>query len=829
MWAPPAKSNQVTGIDATPPRILTGTKFLFSSRLGLRIPLILLFVGVLTEIVCRTLARTEYAQFFPVGPVRFLAYLVTWTSIVIVILNSSNLRKIATLAAVSLVFLVIGEVFNLAGEFPLLRDIESIGEDTLGQFAVVTFFQLGGIGLMIGSFYLALYELRNSRDATLSDRERLTQEIADRKKAEEALAERERLYRGAIEVAGAVAYYQSYDPDEYPFIGDGIERLIGCTPREFNGVWDSMSIETVLFGELSGLKFQEAAVKCRTEGLVWRADHRVRLATGEEKWISNAAVQVRDDSGKIVGSLGILQDITERKRSEDALRQSEERNEAVLAALPDLVSRLDRDGTYLDIRYPPGDSFAVPTGKVVGKNIRDFGFPKEIVDRSLELISRALDRQEVQLFEYGLESEKGRLEFEARIAPCGGNEVLWVIRDISDRKKAEEERETLENQIRHAQKLESLGVLAGGIAHDFNNLLVGVMGNAGLARMELPPDSNSRLLVEQIEIAAQRAADLTRQMLAYSGKGQFAIGPVHLNSLVEEMAGLLHASIGKNVQLEFDFDDRLPVIEADQTQLRQVVMNLITNGSEAIGPDPGVVRLRTGKTYADDAFLSDTYLDDELPEGDYVFLSVTDTGSGMDPDTAGKIFDPFFTTKFTGRGLGLAAVLGIIRGHRGAIKVSSRLGRGTTVQTLFPLEPFPRVPKEMDREPGPVWAPKGQGVVLVVDDEAVVRDLAAKILDKAGFETLSACDGREGVELFRERSDRIRLVLLDRMMPVLGGDEALRQIKEISPKTPIILSSGYDEMGAPEVDPNGSGPSAFLQKPYQAENLIKTVYSLLDL
>lgn len=250
-----------------------------------------------------------------------------------------------------------------------------------------------------------------------------------------------------------------------------------------------------------------------------------------------------------------------------------------------------------------------------------------------------------------------------------------------------EERLTLERKLQETQKLESLGVLAGGIAHDFNNLLVGVMGNAGLALLELPDDSPVRETIEQIEVAAQRAADLTRQMLAYSGKGRFIIQHLDLGKLVQEMSQLLKVSISKNTIVSYEFESNLPKVEADATQLRQVIMNLLINASEAVGEREGHINLSTGVRWVDRKYLASTYLAPDLPEGKYVYLEVTDNGSGMDSETLGKIFDPFFTTKFTGRGLGLAAVLGIVRGHKGALKVTSQPGQGTTFSILLPAVP----------------------------------------------------------------------------------------------------------------------------------------------
>ncbi|GAG07392.1 unnamed protein product, partial [marine sediment metagenome] len=270
-----------------------------------------------------------------------------------------------------------------------------------------------------------------------------------------------------------------------------------------------------------------------------------------------------------------------------------------------------------------------------------------------------------------------------------------------------------------------------------------ILGNADLALSGLAPESPARESLEEIEAAAKRAADLARQMLAYSGKGRFAVAAIHLRRLVEEMAHLLEASISKKAILKYDFAQSLPAIKADPTQIRQVVMNLITNASEAIGDDQGVISISTGVLECDRKYLSETYLDEQLPEGAYAYFEVADTGCGMDAKTLGKIFDPFFTTKFTGRGLGLAAVLGIMRGHNGALKVHSEPGKGTTFRVLFPCLDRPPEPSEKEAARTDPW--RGSGTILLVDDEQPVRAVAKRMLERAGFTVLTAANGREAL------------------------------------------------------------------------------------
>jgi signal transduction histidine kinase len=383
-----------------------------------------------------------------------------------------------------------------------------------------------------------------------------------------------------------------------------------------------------------------------------------------------------------------------------------------------------------------------------------------------------------------------------------------------------DQRRRADEQMRNAQKLESLGVLAGGIAHDFNNLLVGVLGNAGLALLELPEDSSARQPIRDIEVSAQRAAELTRQMLAYSGRGRFRVEPVDLSAVVEEMSQLLRRVISKQTQLSLRLGRQVPAVVADVTQLRQVVMNLITNASDALGELGGTVTLETGTVMADRAMLASTYLNEELPPGLYVYLDVSDTGSGMDTATSARIFEPFFTTKFTGRGLGLAAVLGIVRGHKGAISVESAPHRGTRFRVLLPATTTAAGAAEA---PAGAALGQGDGLVLLVDDEEAVRGLARRVLERGGYQVLEAESGENALTLLKQHPASVRAVVLDLTMPGLGGEATLQQLRQIRPDLPVIVSSGY----VPEEEGTMAGVP-FLAKPYRPSELVDAVKAVIE-
>lgn len=531
---------------------------------------------------------------------------------------------------------------------------------------------------------------------------------------------------------------------------------------------------------------------------------------------------LHDWSGRFTGRVVVLRDISARKRAEEANRASQSQYRALMQQASDGIYVSDPEGRIVAANARGCELVGCTEAELIGRSVHDFLTAEEILNDPMELDELKSGKRVLK--ERRVRHKDGTLiPVEVSATMLADGRFQAIARDITDRKRAEEERRRLEAQIQHTQKLESLGVLAGGIAHDFNNLLVGVMGNAGLALLETPIDSPARPYVEQVENASKRASELCRQMLAYSGRGTFDVKPFDLGALVREMVKLLDVSISKKVSLQFVITDNLPAVEGDAAQIQQVVMNLITNASEAIGVESGTVTVRIGVVEATRSLLSKSILNEDLPEGRYARLDVRDSGVGMDPQTRARIFDPFFSTKFTGRGLGLSAVLGIVRSHRGAIFVESELGTGTEVSVLLPITDRP-VARRFASSPEDRFV--GKGTILVVDDEDTVRVVASRILHRHGFEVLTACNGREGVELFRAHADKVRVILLDMTMPEMSGEEALREILEIRPQAPIILSSGYNDLEDAQSF-EGSGNSVFLQKPYGPRELVEKVRELI--
>ena len=485
---------------------------------------------------------------------------------------------------------------------------------------------------------------------------------------------------------------------------------------------------------------------------------------------------------------GYIRDISVRKANESALARAA----LLLARLPEAVFCTDLDGTVTFWNEGAERLYGWSAGEMLGHPVLD-RYPCALAAEVQQRLHRAAAGEEWHGEWLDTRRDGARVWTDASITrvldrdgrPAG---LLGIIRDITERRRAEQERIALEHRLQETQKLESLGVLAGGIAHDFNNLLTGILGNASLAKLDLPPDSPLENSIGQIETAALRAAELCRQMLAYSGKAQFVIAPLDLGQLVEETARLLHLSLSKKARLVLDLAPGLPPVLGDATQLRQVVMNLVLNAAEALGPNAGTITVTTRQIHAAREQLERCHTFGDHPGGESVELRIVDTGCGMTPETLARIFDPFFTTKFTGRGLGLSAVLGIVRGHHGALDVVSTPGIGTTFCVLLPIAAA-AVSPQIDGSTAAPW--HGAGTILIADDEPAVREVLAQMLERLGFSVVAAADGVEALASFRAAPDRFAAVLLDLSMPRCDGAETLQGIRALRADAPVLLISGH--------------------------------------
>lgn len=525
--------------------------------------------------------------------------------------------------------------------------------------------------------------------------------------------------------------------------------------------------------------------------------------------------------------LGLGATVTRRARAES----ERSRLLAILEASPDFIATADLDGRILyqntALRLLHGDPATGPLpirqvsqshSRAAAGRIQQEALPTALAQGSWqgETVLQHHDGREIPVLQ---------LILTHRDAAGRPMMLSTVARDISSQKQAERARLESERSLLQAQKLESLGVLAGGIAHDFNNLLTVVLGNATLARTDLPADSAVDHAVHQIEKAALRAADLCQQMLAYSGRSKLSVELLDLNTIVEETTHLLGVSVSKKCKLEIELARDLPPVEGDASQLSQIAMNLVINASEASEEQGGHITVRTGQMQADAGYLAGASHSRTTVAGKYVFLEVSDQGRGMPEAVQRRIFEPFFTTKFSGHGLGLSAVLGIVQGHRGAIKVTSAPGRGTTFRVLLPAAQGVARPRCEQLDPADTW--RGSGRVLVVDDEESVREITSKILRHYGFEPTVAIHGREAVDLFRRQPGHFCVVLLDLSMPVMDGREALREISQLDPRVPVLLMSGYDKTDSTELLTTDQ-VAGFLQKPFQAACLAAALREALN-
>jgi PAS domain S-box-containing protein len=530
-----------------------------------------------------------------------------------------------------------------------------------------------------------------------------------------------------------------------------------------------------------------------------------------------------DRSGEIIGVVGVGRDITDRKKAEDALLESEKMYKTLVEQSADPVYVV-QNGRLVFVNRAWEELF----GYTIAEATAD-GFPivsvvapdhRQLVEERLRRYATG-DTVSPRYEMRGMRRDGSLVDLDVSIAKIdwkGRPAIQGVYRDITERHREEQTK-------LHLQKTESLGILAGGIAHDFNNLLQGMLGQTSLALTRIPNDSKAYDNVAKAQQAAQRAAELTRQLLAYSGKGRFNVRPLDLNVLIRENLRFFELAIPKGVTLEEDLANDLPLIEADGGQIQQVVMNLIINASEAVGEHTGRIRLRTSvQTIAPGAIDQWARATGTLTPGEFVLLEVTDNGVGMPAETLGKIFDPFFTTKVTGRGLGLSAVIGIVKGHHGGLRVESEYGRGTSFKLLFPATERKSEVKEMPMEQA--RSRQYKGCILVIDDEDSVREVVQDMLEDAGIRTLVASNGEQGVQLYKASRTEIQLVLLDLSMPGIGGKQAFRLLKEINPDVRVVLSSGYSETEVTD-DLRGLGLAGFIQKPYHYEALKEIMSSFL--
>jgi PAS domain S-box-containing protein len=578
-------------------------------------------------------------------------------------------------------------------------------------------------------------------------------------------------------------------------LGRPVEEVVVILNEETNAPVENPAVRAMREAHSTGLASQSV----------------LRTRTGERIPIADSGAPIHSASGEITGAVCAFHSIAEMRAREAELG----RLKRLIDLSEDAIIVTDQDRRILSWNLGAKEMYGWESEEARGQLIHVLLRTRRADEENREQALRQDGYWEGEMTKFRKDGRAVQCEVRAVQALDAQGKVecmLTVDRDVTERRRMEE-------RLRERAKLESLGVLAGGVAHDFNNLLTGILGNASLLMDDAPPDSRAWSFAKAICESGDRAAKLAQQMLAYSGRGRFVVQPLNLSEVVSRNADLLRSSVPKNVKLAFHLADDLPSIDADAMQMQQLLVNLVINGAEAIGSRGGQVTVTTSSQIVDEPYRRTLLLNEHVQLGTYACLEVSDTGSGMDDETLSRIFDPFFTTKFVGRGLGLAAVQGIIRGHKGVIEVSSRVAEGTRFRILFPAN---AAALEESIAPKLQAADARSGTILVIDDEEIVRSTANAALRWQGYDVITASDGTKGLEELRAHRTAIRLVLLDLTMPGMSSEETMREIRKIAPDVPVLLSSGYSEAEALRRLEKHS-LAGFLQKPYTGRQLAMRV------
>ena len=651
----------------------------------------------------------------------------------------------------------------------------------------------------------------------------IIRDITKRKRDQQSLEEREKIFREAIEVAGAIPYFHDYKMNTYDFSTSGIEDLLGYSIDELTpDFWEALTEEVIHKGDHKNLSLEETVEKARgEEGLNWRADYRMRTKNGQHKWIANAAVQIRDEKGVLVGSFGILQDITERKQVEEDLCKYRDKLDAVLTSVPLPLFAKDREGRYIIVNPALVDFFGIPEDDLIGRTAEDCFDSKDSYDHhlnDLELMEEDNFRVDENRVKNGHGEYREVIFTKACFHDADGlvNGLVGTLFDITDRKN-------LEEQLVQSQKMEAVGQLAGGIAHDFNNLLTGILGYSELMLMRLNENDPNFRPVSEIKRASESAASLIRQLLAFSRKQILEPEIINLNDLIVKMDKMLRRIIGEDIELVTLVDINIGNIKADPGQIEQIILNLSINARDAIH-GCGKLTIETEDVKLEESY---TVSHSEVEPGEYVLLTISDSGHGMDKKTQDMIFEPFFTTKAKGKGtgLGLSTVYGIVKQSGGYIYVYSEVDRGSSF-TIY----FPRVSDNITSikfNKSEETALSGTETILLVEDEDVVREMASSVLNSYGYNVIEASYHVEAEEAFEKHQGIIDIMVTDVIMPQMSGKELAKKLLLSKPELKVLFMSGYTDGAIVHHGVLEKGIN-FIQKPFMPDALAKKIRDVLD-
>ena len=639
----------------------------------------------------------------------------------------------------------------------------------------------------------------------------LRHEIEEREHTEAALEQQRSFLRQIIDTLPQYVFVKD-ENGRFVIVNEAIAKLYKSTPEELEG--HSGRDFNPHKDELDELSLQDQAVLASQKEMIWPEQPFTDLDENK-RWLKIVKRPLSpQNEAKYV--LGVASDITVVKATTEALREKEEQFRTLVEASFDGLI-ICENHVIKDANFNYATMFGYSSAdEVIGKNAASFLLPESLT----RLEKMMLEDRKVSMEAIGIRQDKStfplevisrQINYQGKVAQISG------YRDISTRKQAEEAEQ-------HAKKLESLSIMAGGLAHDFNNLLVAMMGQISLAKAKMEPSHSSHENLDKATQATETAALLTRQLLAYTGQGHFQVEALHLNNLISQNLQLFQDALPQNITFHTSLHPTLPQIQADGAQIQQIIMNLLLNAAEAIGTQPGKITIATAPHQLVPENLARwQQANKDVTLGDFVLLEIADTGQGMSEATKNSLFDPFYSTKGTGRGLGLAAVLGIIRGHNGGVRVESATGQGTLFQFLLPIGETD--PPEMETaESSSEATPKS---VLVIDDEKQVRDAISDILDLEAINSITAANGQEGVTLFAEHQTNIGLIILDLSMPGMSGIDTFTALREIDTTAKIILSSGFTESEILQ-KMAGTRPTGFLQKPYRLETVLQIANKYLQ-
>jgi PAS domain S-box-containing protein len=647
-------------------------------------------------------------------------------------------------------------------------------------------------------------------------------DITDRKRAEEALRVSEEKFRLTFESVPDAVTISRIEDGRYLSVNNGFCRITGYSKEEATG---KTAFELGLY--VNPADRERLLANLQDKGMVDGFEVQYRMK--DERVLDTLL------SGKIFRYekkdclVAVVKDVTQFKGTQEELRRSEKRYRDLFNSVSDLIYTQDLEGHFLSANRAMTEIFGYEPEEFIGHKTTDFMKPELrplFYTEYIEKIKKQGHNEGVTSY-FARDGRKTYLEYRSRLIKPGTGEpyITGIGRDVTERILAEKEIKKLNKQMLQAQKMEAVGTLAGGIAHDFNNLLQGILGFTQMLLMEKDGNDPDTAKLEQIEKAAHRASELTQQLLAFSRKVESNLRPVDLNQELEQVRNLLERTIPKMIAIELHLEDHLNVIRADPAQLEQVIMNFGVNARDAM-PDSGKLVFETENVTLDEEYCK-AHLG--ARPGRYVLLSISDTGQGMDRETLEHIFEPFFTTKGvgSGTGLGLAMVYGIIKSHGGYIMCYSEPGEGTTFKIYLPVMEGDPVRNETETNRNAAVPEGGSETILLVDDEEILRDIGKDILEKFGYTVLLAADGESAVELYRENPEDISLVILDIVMPGMGGKKCLEEILKMNPQAKVVMASGYSINGRVKEVLDG-GARAFIKKPYELKQMLAEVRKVLD-